>query len=92
MRTLFKLFVRFFGLGRKMDFSSKSFMARALDQEFAVQDMEEIVDDAIDSWHQAPPGTPLHTYLGLTWEEYALWVEHKRTVWQLVRARSIASD
>jgi len=34
------------------------------------------IDDCIDLWHCGAAGDqPLHEYLGMTWEEYALWVE-----------------
>lgn len=40
----------------------------------------EDIDDWIDNWHDAPEpadgrGVELHTFLGMTWPEYALWVE-----------------
>ncbi len=36
-------------------------------------------DEAIDAWHADPhSGVPLHEYLGLTWFEYADWVETRK--------------
>lgn len=33
------------------------------------------IDTYIDQWHLSPASTPdLHEYLGMTWEEYQLWV------------------
>lgn len=35
------------------------------------------IDDYIDNWHDsAENGTPLHTFLGLTWDEYKRWAEN----------------
>ena len=39
------------------------------------------IDDFVDSWHDAPEGSAiasltLATYLGMTEDEYQLWVEH----------------
>jgi hypothetical protein len=36
--------------------------------------MDEI-DDFIEQWHESDSEKELHEYLGMTWEEYALWVE-----------------
>lgn len=37
---------------------------------------ERIMNDMIDAWHDgAGDGLELHEYLGMTWEEYAAWVE-----------------
>lgn len=35
--------------------------------------MDEI-DDFISEWHKLKPETPLHEFLGMTWEEYSMWV------------------
>lgn len=34
----------------------------------------EEIDDFIDDWHEDPQGFDLHEYLGMTWEEYSMWV------------------
>jgi hypothetical protein len=37
---------------------------------------EDAVHDYIEEWHeQAEPSGELHEWLGLTWPEYAVWVE-----------------
>lgn len=36
---------------------------------------KENIDDLIDMWHESDSELPLHTYLGLTEEQYAEWVE-----------------
>jgi hypothetical protein len=33
------------------------------------------VDYYIDQWHTGYSDLPLHTYLGMSWEEYKTWVE-----------------
>lgn len=39
------------------------------------QDRRDI-HEAIAEWHEnGPYGVPLHDFLGLTWEQYALWAE-----------------
>jgi hypothetical protein len=37
--------------------------------------LAEEIDDYVDSWHADGHGLQLHEFLGLSWEEYALWVE-----------------
>jgi hypothetical protein len=32
------------------------------------------IDDFIDRWHETPRGAELHDYLGMTQEEYSLWL------------------
>lgn len=31
--------------------------------------------DLIDKWHDTDQSQPLHEFLGMTWDEYAAWVE-----------------
>jgi hypothetical protein len=31
-------------------------------------------DDLIDAWHAGADDRPLHVFLGMTWEEYKIWV------------------
>lgn len=53
------------------------------------QDLEKI-EDFITQWHDYVDKTPpeeemsLHDYLGLTWEEYALWVENPGKLYEIV--------
>jgi hypothetical protein len=36
-----------------------------------------LLDDHVEAWHQSPLSdpTPLHEYLGMTWDEYGAWVK-----------------
>lgn len=36
---------------------------------------EENIDQYIEEWHNSSTDLELHEYLGLTWEQYARWVE-----------------
>jgi len=36
----------------------------------------EEIDAYIDEWHKGGSGKELHDFLGMTWGEYAYWVEH----------------
>lgn len=62
------------------------------------------IDDEIDAWHEANTTTPLHEWLGLTPDEYELYVEkpasirlilaardHNRSLKELVAAREVTS-
>ena len=36
--------------------------------------LPEEIDDYVDAWNDMPPGAPLHEFLGMTRDEYNLWV------------------
>ena len=36
------------------------------------------INDASDAWHTSKIEKSLHEFLGLTWEEFKLWVETNR--------------
>lgn len=37
---------------------------------------EDEIDELVALWHEGVGGDqPLHEFLGMTWEEYARWVE-----------------
>lgn len=36
--------------------------------------LDDIFDSAMDIWHDSDSTLDAHTYLGLTWEEYAEWL------------------
>lgn len=46
------------------------------DEYLAGQISGEQIDDAINEWHTSGPEVTceLHEYLGMSWEEYGLWV------------------
>jgi hypothetical protein len=45
------------------------------------------IDNHVDRWHEGEVEMPLHDYLGLTWDEYALWVEQPRSLRLIIAAR-----
>jgi len=47
----------------------------------------EEIDDYIDSWHDGHVETGLHEFLGLTENEYASWIEHKKTIAEIIESR-----
>jgi hypothetical protein len=63
----------------KPDFSSRTFVARAMMGEFEGLDLEDVIDDAIEAWHSSDSTLELHEYLGFTWDEYGEWVAAPRT-------------
>jgi hypothetical protein len=50
--------------------------------------MEEI-DDYIDRWHDQPDGTHLHDFLGMTSEEYALWLRSPDSLALILTGRKL---
>jgi hypothetical protein len=56
----------------------------------------EEMDDFIARWHEADPGSPiaamsLHSFLGLTWHEYAEWVGDPDALPRILEARRRAA-
>lgn len=47
----------------------------------------EEIDDFIDAWHAARGGTELHEYLGMTGDEYSLWLRAPDALPCILRAR-----
>ena len=47
----------------------------------------EEIDDFVDRWHEAPEGTELHDYLGMTEEEYSLWLRVPDALPYIIKAR-----
>jgi len=45
------------------------------------------IDDFIDRWHDQPTGLELHDYLGMTLEEYSLWLRIPDTLPYIIAAR-----
>jgi hypothetical protein len=45
------------------------------------------IDDFIDQWHETPEGIELHDYLGMTQEEYSLWLRVPDALPYIIKAR-----
>lgn len=59
----------------------------AIDLLVAGEASPEEIDDAVAAWHEGGSGLELHEFLGMTWEEYALWVETPAALDSIVTAR-----
>lgn len=54
--------------------------------------LPEDADDFIDMWHDSAPDSAasqlqLHDFLGMSWDEYALWIERPISLRWIVSAR-----
>ena len=47
----------------------------------------EDIDDFIDEWHEGEGDEDLHEFLGMSWEEYALWVSNPYVLPYIIKAR-----
>ena len=48
----------------------------------------DTIDDWVDAWHTDTNGEePLHEFLGMTWEEYGLWVCHPSVLDEIIEVR-----
>jgi hypothetical protein len=45
------------------------------------------IDGFVDRWHETPAGRELHDYLGMTPEEYSLWVRVPDALTYIIKAR-----
>jgi hypothetical protein len=45
------------------------------------------IDDYIDIWHDGDDPRELHEFLGMTWDEYRLWVERPNSLRHILFAR-----
>lgn len=52
----------------------------------------EEIDDYIDEWHESDSKEELHDYLGMTFEEYGIWVENGSMLKTIFYARDIGKS
>ena len=45
------------------------------------------IDNHVDQWHEGASDQPLHTFSGMTREEYGAWVANPDTLLSLLDAR-----
>jgi hypothetical protein len=64
----------------------RSFLSLAL----AGEVMTDEIDDSVDQWHEAPMGLSLHEYLGMTTEEYGLWLDSPDTLPLIIASKKLA--
>ncbi|MFD3688335.1 hypothetical protein ACFWTE_26345 [Nocardiopsis sp. NPDC058631] len=48
----------------------------------------EDIDLYIDAWHDGDDDRDLHDYLGMTWDEYRLWVERPESLRYIISSRA----
>ena len=45
------------------------------------------IDDYVEAWHSSESELELHDFLGLSWQEYSLWVSHPDYIYVIIQAR-----
>jgi hypothetical protein len=60
-----------------------TFLERYLNGEAAADD----IDVYVDRWHSESGKQPIYDFLGLTRDEYALWLRHPEVLPQIAKAR-----
>jgi hypothetical protein len=45
------------------------------------------IDDYVSQWHEQSSSVELPAYLGMSWEEYSLWVEQPKVLRLIIAAR-----
>lgn len=73
--------------------SRVTFMNLAMSGAILDDAIDDSLNDQIDAWHNGDPmdETPLHEYLGMTWREYADYVECKRKIDVIINDRKATS-
>jgi hypothetical protein len=66
-----------------MSDTSPTFVDLCLSGQATVDD----IDDSVSRWHDASDSRPLHTFLGLSEDEYAIWVERPEALKFILFAR-----
>jgi hypothetical protein len=61
----------------------KKFIERCLSSDPLPDD----INDEIDRWHNSDSQEQLHDFLGMTWDEYKLWVENPKTLNSIIEKR-----
>lgn len=49
--------------------------------------MSDEIEDFVERWHQSDVPQELHAYLGMTWEEYSLWMTDPDYIDLIIAAR-----
>ncbi len=62
---------------------SRAFLEKYLNGELLAED----IDDFIDVWHNNPGTKEIYEFLGMTAEEYSLWLRDHDTLPHIARAR-----
>ncbi len=71
--------------------SESTFIERTLAGE--ILEPEKEIESFVAKWHQAEADLPpLHEWLGMTWEEYSLWVEKPVFLRAILMARQHGVD
>ena len=61
----------------------RTFVEQCLAGEASIEE----IDDFVDDWHAAPDGTELHEHLGMTRDEYSLWLRAPDALPCILKAR-----
>lgn len=64
----------------------KSFIELVLDGQASCEE----ADDFVERWHESDSTMSLHKYLGLSWEDYALWVKSPSELESIIARRRSA--
>ena len=70
----------------KRKYTSESFMSQYLREEVGAA----AIDDFVDAWHEQPGKKEIFDFLGMTREEYALWLRDPEVLPHIAEARRTA--
>jgi len=68
--------------------SSKQQKTQTFIERYLIEEARpEEIDDYVDTWHSNPDGLELHEFLGMSKEEYELWLRNPDALPDIARAR-----
>lgn len=68
--------------------SSLKFMDACIEGEALLED----IDDYIDEWHESDSQEEIYEFLGMTFDEYAIWVENDSMLKTIFYSREIGQS
>src|SRR5258708_31974673 len=64
-------------------------IGKYLDLALAGRVLMREIDEYGAQWHRVKPSLSLHDYLGMTWDEYAAWVDNPNMISAIITGRRI---
>lgn len=53
----------------------------------SAEELNEVLMDAVEKWHELGDDISLYDYLGFTWDEYTLWAMNNNMITAIVSTR-----
>ncbi len=68
---------------KKMSTENKTFLELCIEG----KESPSNIDDYVDEWHNGTDPREIYEFLGMTWDEYGLWVENSKAIFDIIEKR-----